>query len=296
MRLAFRVSYLGTRFFGSQMQPAHRTVEGEFVAACRRLDLFGDFREAGFLSAGRTDRGVHARGQVVAFSTEYPDRAISALNVQLPPDCWCTGYATVPNEFHPRYDTLSRTYRYYYAAPPADITAMARAAQQFHGSHNFTNLARVKDKNPCRTILAIRVGEAGGFVYLEVTADSFLWHQVRCMATALWQVGSGEADEGSIPVLLEQEAERAIPPAPAEGLVLWDTDCRILFSPMQADDRSASYIEYLRRHHALMERVCSALGSLDSTHHSPGPKKSDSDGQGNQDPRDNPDQGSGGEQ
>jgi len=67
VRLAFRLSYLGSRFFGSQQQAASRTVEGEFIAACKRLSLFDDWREAGFLSAGRTDRGVHARGQVIAF-------------------------------------------------------------------------------------------------------------------------------------------------------------------------------------------------------------------------------------
>lgn len=261
MRLAFRISYIGTRFFGSQMQASHRTVEGEFVAACRRLDLFADFREAGFLSAGRTDRGVHARGQIVAFSTEYPERALSALNIQLPPDCWCTGYAEVPVTFHPRYDARSRTYRYYFAAPPGDIDKIARAVGQFSGNHNFTNFARVKDKNPYRTILSIKLGEDRGYVFLEVTADSFLWHQVRSMATALLQIGTGQMDEGTIAALLEQEVERAIPPAPAEGLILWDTECGITFTPMLADDRSVMYLDQLRRHHALMERICAALGN-----------------------------------
>ena len=95
VRLAFRVSYLGSRFFGSQMQASSRTVEGEFVAACQRLRLFDDWREAGFLFAGRTDRGVHATGQVAAFTTDAPDRAIRTINTRLPPDCWCTGYAEV---------------------------------------------------------------------------------------------------------------------------------------------------------------------------------------------------------
>jgi tRNA pseudouridine38-40 synthase len=260
MRLAFRVSYIGTRFFGSQMQAAHRTVEGEFVAACRRLDLFSDFREAGFLSAGRTDRGVHARGQVIAFSTESPERAKTALNIQLPPDCWCTGCAEVPPEFHPRYDARSRTYRYYYSTLPADRDAMVRCAQHFSGHHNFTNFARVRGRDPHRTIFAITVNEENGFVYLEVTAPGFLWHQVRSMATALWRIGAGEADEGSIPALLEQEADHMVPPAPAEGLILWETDCGIAFTPMPVDDRSASYLDYLRCHHALMERVCGVLG------------------------------------
>jgi tRNA pseudouridine38-40 synthase len=260
MRLAFRVSYIGTRFFGSQMQAAQRTMEGEFVAACRRLDLFSDFREAGFLSSGRTDRGVHARAQVIAFSTECPDRAKTALNIQLPPDCWCNGYAEVPPEFHPRYDARSRTYRYYFSTPPADMGAMASSARDFLGTHNFTNFARIQGKNPTRTILAVTVGEEGGFAFLEVTADSFLWHQVRSMATALWRIGAGEADEGSVATLLEQEADHMVPPAPAEGLVLWDTDCGIVFTPMDIDHRSASYLDYLRHHHALMERVCGVLG------------------------------------
>jgi tRNA pseudouridine38-40 synthase len=260
MRLAFCVSYIGTRFFGSQMQAAHRTIEGEIVAACRRLDLFADFRESGFLSAGRTDRGVHARGQVIAFSTDYPDRAIGALNIQLPPDCWCTGYAEVPPAFHPRYDARFRTYRYYFAGSPENTGAMARSAQYFLGTHNFSNFARVQDKNPYRTIHAIAIGDDDGFTYLEVTAESFLWHQVRSMATALWHIGAGEAEEESVALLLEQETQKAIPPAPAEGLVLWETDCGIVFTPMPVDDRSVLYVAHLQRHHALMEKVCRVLG------------------------------------
>ena len=173
MRLGFRVSYLGSRFFGSQMQEAHRTVEGEFVATCQRLSLFSDWRKAGFLFAGRTDRGVHACGQIAAFSTDFPDRAILTMNLKLPPDCWCTGFAEVPPEFHPRFDAKSRTYRYYFSKSPSDISSMERAAHSFTGCHNFTNFARVGDKNPWRNILEIKIGENEGFHYLEVKAESF---------------------------------------------------------------------------------------------------------------------------
>ncbi|MDD1717445.1 MAG: tRNA pseudouridine(38-40) synthase TruA, partial [Methanoregulaceae archaeon] len=102
MRLAFRVSYLGDLFLGSQLQAAGRTVEGVFIDACTRLSLFADWRSARFVSAGRTDRGVHARAQVFAFSTDFPERAIETLNWQLPPDCWCTGVVPVAGSFHPR--------------------------------------------------------------------------------------------------------------------------------------------------------------------------------------------------
>jgi tRNA pseudouridine38-40 synthase len=259
MRLAFRVSYLGSRFFGSQMQAAYRTVEDEFVAACQRLGLFSDWREAGFLCAGRTDRGVHSCGQVIAFTTDVPDRAIQTLNLQLPPDCWCTGYAKVAPEFHPRYDAKSRTYRYYFSKTPSDVAVMERAARNFIGCHNFTNFARVRDKNPWRNILKIGIGENEGFNYLEVKAESFLWHQVRCMATALLQVGEGEADESFIVSLLEGEVKRPPQPAPAEGLVLHDTDCGIEWIPIPMDKRSSTHMDHIVRHHALMAKVCRDL-------------------------------------
>jgi tRNA pseudouridine38-40 synthase len=259
VRLAFRVSYLGTRFFGSQMQTDSRTVEGEFVAACRRLSLFEDWREAGFLFAGRTDRGVHARGQVAAFTTNAPERAIQTMNTQLPPDCWCTGYAEVGASFHPRYDATSRTYRYYFLETPQDVAAMQRAAARYVGSHNFTNFARVGDKNPFRRIHAARVAEAGGFLFFEVTADSFLWHQVRCMAAALALVGDGEEPEDAITLLMEGPAGRPLQPAPSEGLILWTVDCGIPWTSLPDGERSTRFMDHLRHHHALMENVCLTL-------------------------------------
>jgi len=259
VRLACRVSYLGSRFYGSQQQETSRTAEGEFIAACRRLDLFSDWRSAGFCSAGRTDRGVHACGQVVAFSTSSPDRARQALNCQLPPDIWCTATAVVPDTFHPRYDARSRTYRYYFAESPHDAAGMDSAARLFLGEHNFSNLARVGEKNPYRKILDIHIGTEGRFTYLEVKAESFLWHQVRCMASALSSVGAGELDGDGIALLLAERSSRPVPPAPAEGLVLWDTDCNLIWDPVEKSDRSATYCAELRRHHALMEQVCRVL-------------------------------------
>lgn len=261
VRIAFRVSYLGTRFYGSQQQEASRTVEGEFIAACRRLDLFSDWRTAGFCSAGRTDRGVHACGQVVAFSTSYPDRARQALNLQLPLDIWCTASAEVPDTFHPRYDAKSRTYRYYFSEPTKNREAMEQAAHHFLGEHNFTNFARVGDKNPWRKVLEIRIAAEDRFTYLEVKAESFLWHQVRCMAAALFSVGTGEEDAEGIRLLLSEKTSRPIQPAPAEGLVLWDTDCGIVWVPVEKSDRSGKYCTELRRHHALMEQVCHVIRS-----------------------------------
>ncbi len=258
VRLAFRVSYLGSRFFGSQMQAQSRTVEGEFIAACQRLSLFSDWRQAGFQSAGRTDRGVHARGQVIAFTTHAPDRAIETINIQLPPDLWCSAYTEVPETFHPRYDAKSRTYRYYFSDSLPEREKMEEASRHFLGIHDFSHFARVKDKNPLRNILAIRIADEDGFEFLEVTAESFLWHQVRCMATSLLGVGNGEAEPSSIALSLQGVTEKPSP-APAEGLVLWDTDCAVNWAPLQERERSSTFMGHLCRHHALMEKVCSVL-------------------------------------
>ena len=107
----------------------------------------------------------------------------------------------------------------------------------FSGTHNFSSFARVEDRNPLRTILRISVMETDGFVCLEVTAESFLWHQVRSMAAALLRVGNGEADTDSIARLLTSAGEKPLQPAPAEGLILHDTDCGITWTPLPPHER-----------------------------------------------------------
>ncbi|MDD1654046.1 MAG: tRNA pseudouridine(38-40) synthase TruA [Methanomicrobiales archaeon] len=263
MRLALRLGYLGDRFSGSQQQPDQRTVEGEVIAACRRLDLFTDWREARFALAGRTDRGVHARGQVCAFDTPAPDRAREVLSLQLPRDLWCTGIVDVPAEFHPRYDARSRTYRYIYLDPELDTPAMDRSSRLFVGRFDFSRFGRVEGKNPERVILAARVFREEGFTVFEVTAWSFLWQMVRSMAGVLEAVGRGEAGEERIRELLSDPSGPRMPPAPAGGLILWEVDCGITFSDLPLDHRTRDYLTFLLRHHALMGRVCQALQERD---------------------------------
>ncbi len=261
MKLAFQFSYPGGRFHGSQMQPALRTVEGEFIVACRALDLFSDWRTAGFALSGRTDRGVHARRQVCAFMTGHPDRAVSALNLRLPADIWCTGYARVDEAFHPRYDALSRTYRYYFLQTPLDAAVMDRGARHYVGTHDFSLFSRGSERSPVRTVLRTAVFEDDGFLVFEVTAESFLWNMVRRMAAALMLVGAGTWDDACIAECLDGSGKReGLPSAPPEGLILWDIEYDIEFMPMPVDERSHIYCRDLRRHHALLERVLGVIG------------------------------------
>jgi tRNA pseudouridine38-40 synthase len=257
LRLAFRVAYLGARFMGSQLQPHLRTVEGEFIAACTRLDLFSDWRQAAFISSGRTDRGVHARGQVVAFTTISPDRAISALNYQLPPDLWCTGYSPVPPDFHPRYDALWRTYRYYFREEGLDINSMKEGATFFTGLHNFSGFAKIGDKNPERRVLSASVFKEGGMIFLEVTAESFLWHMVRSMAASLRDVGTGASDTTLIRDRLEGTYTGGLRPAPPDGLILWEVGYNLSFNPMPVEERRSIKIRDWYGHYRVMSKICS---------------------------------------
>ncbi|MDD1664749.1 MAG: tRNA pseudouridine(38-40) synthase TruA [Methanomicrobiales archaeon] len=263
MRLAFRVAYLGDGFFGSQVQADMRTVEGEVIAAAKRLALFGDWREARFAFAGRTDRGVHARAQVAAFDTPDPGRARSALNLQLPRDCWCTGVAEVPDTFHPRFDARSRTYRYFFPKIRLDYEAMTRAARFLPGLHDFSRFARVEGKDPVRNVLSARIfndGSAdGGFTCFDVTAESFLWQMVRGMAGALLSVGTGQLDEKGIQALLDEPSGGRHPPAPSSGLILWEVDCGISFEPLPRSPRSSAFLSMKRAHYEVMARVTSIL-------------------------------------
>lgn len=250
------MGYLGDRYFGSQIQADQRTVEGEFVAACLRADLFGDYREARFLAACRTDRGVHARGQVIAFTTRYPERAVSALPWQLPDDIWITGWNVVEPAFHPRYRALSRTYRYYFGEPDLDLPGMQEAAGRFIGCHDFSRFARVEDRDPFRNVTGSQVFLDEGIACFEVTAESFLWHMVRNMASVLILVGRGEWIPDEITLCLEHRNTRAISPASPGNLVLWNVDCGMQFIPVRDPGHSLRFIRGLKENHAVMAKIC----------------------------------------
>ncbi|MCQ8893312.1 MAG: tRNA pseudouridine(38-40) synthase TruA [Methanolinea sp.] len=258
-RLAFRCGYIGDGFFGSQVQAGPRTVEGEFFAACLRLGLFSDARSGRFQAAGRTDRGVHARGQVFCISTPFPGRAVSLLRWHLPSDLWVTGYAEVPPDFHPRHAAHHRTYRYFFGDRDLDVPAMDRAARIFLGTHDFSQFARRDGRDPVRRVLSARVFAEGGLPVFEVCAESFLWHMVRYMAQALSLVGSGRGDEGEIASRLEGASVGPLSPAAPGGLVLWEIAYGFSFIPVDPGHRARRFLSRELASHRVMARVIGHL-------------------------------------
>ncbi len=233
MKLAVIVGYFGQDFAGSQYQPDKRTVEGEFIKAGISCGAWRDAKSASFRTAGRTDKGVSARRQIISVTPENPKKFIDAMNFHLPPDIWCLEYAEVPDDFYPRYAAGVRTYRYFFPYR-LNIEAMNEAAAAFVGVHDFSGFSKMEEgRDPKRTVTSARVfaGENGLPVF-EVSAKSFLWNMVRGMAGILEAVGLGLTPPAVVAEQLESHTWR-VHPAAASGLIFWDAEIDLAFTPMR---------------------------------------------------------------
>jgi tRNA pseudouridine38-40 synthase len=235
--------YEGRNFYGWQSQINRRTVQGELSAILRRI--CGSISRK-LTAAGRTDRGVHATGQVASalipdrFDTEELHRALNAL---APPDLWVESVERVPDAFHPRYDARSRTYQYRvgvssesrspFRAPwcwplghALDREAMAAAARHIIGEHDFSAFA--KSGQPERGVICLVLAsewrhspKQDGILEFEITADRYLHHMVRYLVGSMVQIGRHLRPVDDIARLLTREPGlTTAPPAPAQGLFL----------------------------------------------------------------------------
>ncbi len=229
-----RVEYDGTDFSGFQLQAGTRTVQGELEAALQRITGARQPVDA----AGRTDAGVHATDQVIAFT--YRGRLTAtelgrALDALLPRDVAIRDVRQVTEGFHPRRAARYREYRYTvwngprsplrerYALGvrvPLDTAAMARAGSVLEGRHDFRALG-AGDRSTVRTVHAVRVRRQGPLVTIDVRADAFLRGMVRRIVAVLLEVGRGKMDEAAVAVALAAGTPALDgATAPAKGLTL----------------------------------------------------------------------------
>jgi len=248
VRYRARCEYDGTDFAGFQLQSNARTVQGELEAALARLA--GGERVV-VDGAGRTDAGVHASGQVIAFTYGgvVPGTQLGrAVNALLPPDVAIRDLRRVPDGFHPRYAARYREYRYTVwngsrsplrerhalgVRTPLDIAAMASAGSVFIGRHDFSAFGG-GDRPPVRTVHMVRVRKEGRLVTIDVRADSFLRGQVRRMVAGLLEIGAGKIDEAALRAALAgREPALNGAAAPAKGLCLR----RVVIGRRRVDDK-----------------------------------------------------------
>jgi tRNA pseudouridine38-40 synthase len=232
-----RQSYAGERMKSATRTVAARTVQGEIETALRQLGWQG----SAILAAGRTDSGVHAGGQVIAFDLEWkhsPDELCQAMNAYLPADIAAQTVKVAQPGFHPRYDAVARHYRYHlfcqaqrdplrerYAWrvwPAVDLNALQEVARLLIGKHDFKAFGAPL-KQGSDTLRQVhqaewQAGEMG--LSFDIRANAFLYHMVRRLVFIQAQVGQGRLAVEDVRRGLET-GETPLPGmAPANGLVL----------------------------------------------------------------------------
>lgn len=246
--LALTVAYNGGPFCGFARQPEQLTVQGELEQALRMLFK----RDVEITCAGRTDAGVHARGQVVSFDVareELQDRTLHSLkrslNALTHDDVIVREVVEMPFGFSARFDAVAREYRYFIAqgdTPPLflrdfswhiskllDVDAMVEGAAHLIGEHDFKSFcmaASAVDKPTCRFVESIDFARetimGDEAVVMRIVGNAFLHSMVRTIMGTLAMVGKGMRDsEWVAEVLAACDRRTAGENAPAQGLVFW---------------------------------------------------------------------------
>ncbi|GAB4424421.1 MAG: tRNA pseudouridine(38-40) synthase TruA [Anaerolineae bacterium] len=231
------IEYDGTDFLGFQIQARGRTVQGEIEKALQQVTQ-STIRIDG---AGRTDTGVHATGQVIAFNVKWKHSLADlhrALNANLPDDIVVSDLKIVDSMFHPRFSALSRSYCYtvinqpwpevlqrryaYHVKSPLDVGAMNEASRFLIGSHDFASFGKPpQGENTVRQVSQAEWTANGKLLDFEITANAFLYRMVRTIVGTLIQVGLGQLAVSEIKNILDaRDLTRSAPPAPAHGLCL----------------------------------------------------------------------------
>lgn len=238
-RIKIVVQYLGTNYAGWQVQPNHRTIQGEIQSAIKN----GLCEDAEVFGSGRTDAGVHAFMQTAHFDTcskIRSDKIYSVLNRFLPEDIKILSSEEVSNTFHARFDVKQKTYEYHFYSSevtlplfdqthakipyPFDFDKVVLASKAFLGTHDFVGFSSSGSprKDTLRTIFSISVFKnIDGTFCFSVTGNGFLYNMVRIIAGTLIEVGLGKIKPEDLPdIINSKQRNRAGKTAPARGLVL----------------------------------------------------------------------------
>ncbi|NCT41306.1 MAG: tRNA pseudouridine(38-40) synthase TruA [Alphaproteobacteria bacterium] len=251
-RYKLTIEYQGTDYYGWQRQPDLPTIQGEIEKA---IHAFCG-QEVEVTSAGRTDAGVHARGQIAhvdldAFTKPMDPFAISkAINAHLRPQpITIISTEIVDDDFHARFAAKNKLYAYriinrqafltfdkgraWHVKRPLDTGAMHEAAQLLLGQHDFSTFrdAQCQANNPIRTLDRLDVqsfqtapdkdGQGAQEIFIEVEAMSFLHHMVRNLVGTLTLVGEGKwKPEDILTALNAKDRTKGGPTAPSDGLYL----------------------------------------------------------------------------
>ncbi len=241
-RIALTIGYDGTDYAGWQRQENGLAVQQVIEDVIEKL-----FHEqVHVMGSGRTDAGVHARGQVAAFDFSHPipaDRLKLALNANLPADIRIYRVWEAEADFHPRFSAKRKTYAYRFingeimppelrkyhtlVKEPLDIERIKAALKILEGEHDFLAFRSSGGMNlsTVRTIYSAVLKEEGEGYRIEVTGNGFLYNMVRIIAGTLFEIGKGKLDlECITQALATGRREFLGPTAPGTGLMLMNVE------------------------------------------------------------------------
>ncbi|MEB2780138.1 tRNA pseudouridine(38-40) synthase TruA [Algoriphagus sp. C2-6-M1] len=252
----FSISYYGARYKGWAPQPNQLTVQRRLERVLRHVLSHEDFS---LIGASRTDSGVSCVGGFVQiFLREKVDMnsLLPEFNAHLPQDIQLNSVQDVSANFNLIQSVSQKTYRYYFSnskdfhpfasalivnvAGKLNWESMEEACQMFVGNHDFRAFCKPSENKTDykREVLSAGIFTSKEFLgqffpqkiyYFEITGSGFLHHQVRMVMSAIWQIGKGEIDLSEISARFESpEGFEKLPPAPVNGLVLWETILRNL--------------------------------------------------------------------
>lgn len=241
VKLKCTISYDGTNFFGSQIQPNKRTVQGEIERALQKMH---DGKRVRIYASGRTDTGVHAKGQVIHFETPLSipvQNWKKALNSLFPDDIYVHDIKQVTADFHAQFDAIAKEYRYFVLQNEEkdvfrrnyvfhypyrlDLEKIERACQLFKGTHDFTSFCAAGSSvkgSKVRTLYEVRCEQKRDEFMFVLRGNGFLYNMVRIIVGVLLDVGSGRLEPEEIPKLIAAKDRTKVgKTAPANGLFLW---------------------------------------------------------------------------
>ncbi len=238
------VEYDGTNYHGWQLQKGVPTIQGSMELALERI-LGTPVRVHG---AGRTDAGVHAKGQVMHFFANWshaPQELERACNALLPADIALHGLRPAPDAFHARHSARAKTYRYrvlnralrsplqrlyaLHVPKPVDLESLQEAAAYLEGTHDFAAFGAPTEGTPStvREVLNAQweTSPTEGVVNFAIRGTGFLRYMVRSLVGTLLQVGAGKMSPQAFQaILLSRDRSRSGPTAPPQGLCLVSVD------------------------------------------------------------------------
>jgi len=247
MRIALGLQYDGSPYSGWQIQVNQHSVQYELESAITAFvgESSKDF-PIKTITAGRTDTGVHALGQVVHFDTNVVREDFSwvrGVNSFLPPSIVVNWAKTVSEEFSARFSAFERTYIYalhvgpcrspmvntragYLMLPPnqqLDIGAMKNSVECLIGEHDFSSFrsSECQSKTPVKTMYSIEIISEGPWIYFRIRGNAFLHHMVRNLVGCFLQIGQGrQKPEWMTEVLAAKDRRIAAPTFMPDGLYL----------------------------------------------------------------------------